>query len=430
MKNKFTVAILGVGSRGFVYSSLMAIYEHFEIVSVCDYNKAQIEKVNKLLNLPPEKVFYDEETFFSEKRADVLVIATYDKFHVRQGVRAMELGYDVLMEKPVSDSEQEIEELLEVQRKTGKKVIVCHVLRYSAPYIELYRLLKDGAVGTLVAIDAIERVYYWHQAQAYARLQSEVNDIAHPTILAKCCHDLDYIQHYAQAKCDTVSSIGGLSFFRSENAPEEAAERCLECKYIDTCIYSAKKIYIDGWYQNGRPEFSWPYNIVSLKKPTTEEDMYDGLKTSTLGKCAFKCGVENNPNVVDHQMVQMHFENGVDASLKMVFAAVDGRRITLYGTHGEIAFDERQQRIEVRKYGENEKIIDTQNLLSSDVGYGHGGGDMGLIRDLYLILTGEKQDYTSLNESVESHLIGVRAEESRLNGGVTLKVHKNTSEVQ
>jgi len=425
MNKMLTAAILGVGSRGFVYGGLMKKHENFEVVSICDYNPSQIDKANQLFNLPQENVFYDEETFFQEKRADVLVIATHDKFHVRQCLKALELGYDVLMEKPVSDSEEEIEELLKMQQKTKKNVVVCHVLRYSAPYRKVYQLLQEGAIGKLIAIDAFERVKYWHQAQAYVRIQSEVNDIAHPTILAKCCHDLDYIQHYAQAKCDTVSSIGGLSFFRRENAPDGAADRCLDCKYVDSCVYSAKKIYIDRWIESGRPAFVWPYNKVSLKNPNTEEDLYNGLRTVPLGKCVFKCGVENNPNVVDHQIVQMHFENGVDATLKMFFADTSDRRINLFGTHGEIILDWQLGTLEVRRFGQGVEVFKTSELNVGGYG-GHGGGDGALVNELYSILNGKiTEDYTSLTESVESHLIGIKAEESRLNGGIMLKVHEN-----
>lgn len=427
MSKKFTVAILGVGARGFTYGKLMHANENFEITALCDYNKAQIEKANKVFNVDTKNIFYDTEVFFEKKRADVLVIATHDKFHVPQCLKALRLGYDVLLEKPVSDSDKEIEELLKVQEETGRKVVVCHVLRYSAPFIKLSQLLKDGEIGTLVAIDAIERVRYWHQAQAYVRLQSEVNDIAHPTILAKCCHDLDYIQHYASAKCETVSSIGSLSFFRKENAPEGSAERCLECKYIDTCTYSAKRIYINRWNYSGKPAFSWPFNKVSLKNPNTEEDLYNGLKTSVLGKCVFKCNVESNPHVVDNQMVQMQFKNGVTAQLRMLFTDdPEGRRVNLFGTQGELVLDGRTGTVEVRRYGKEPEIIKTKDLLEGlKFGYGHAGGDESMINDLYDILTGKKQDYTSLSESLESHLIGVKAEESRLNGGVTLKVHED-----
>ena len=70
-------------------------------------------------------------------------------------------------------------------------------------------------------------------------------ELGHPAILAKCSHDLDLLQSYAQSECDTVSSVGGLDFFRPENAPEGATKRCLDCPHQETCAYSAKKIYID-----------------------------------------------------------------------------------------------------------------------------------------------------------------------------------------
>ncbi len=420
---KFTVAILGVGGRGYVYGSLLKeLKDNFELVALCDFNKAQIEKINKLFNLPDDKIFYDEQEFLKEKRADVLVIATWDKYHVAESVRAMELGYDILLEKPVSDSEEEIKLMLETQRKTGKKVAVCHVLRYAPAYRKLSQLLNDGVVGRLMAVDAFERVAYWHQAQAYVRMQSMVNDICHPTILAKCCHDLDYIQHYVGAKCDTVSSVGGMRFFLEENAPADATDRCLDCPHIDECVYSAKRIYIDGWHKAGCPAFVWPYNKVSLKNPNVEEDLYEGLKTSCFGRCVFKCGVDVNPYVVDHQIVQMQFANGVIGSLKMLFAGEPGRRINLFGTHGEIVFDEILGTIQVKRYGAAVETINVSDIGDDD-GWGHGGGDRGLVQDLYDILTGQKTDYTSLEESLESHLIGIKAEQSRLNGGVTLKVH-------
>ena len=129
----------------------------------------------------------------------------------------------------------------------------------------------------------MERVAYWHQAQAYVRIQSAVNDIAHPTILAKCSPELDLVQHYAGSECETVSSVGGLSFFRKENAPKDSAERCIDCKYAEDCPYSAKKIYIDGWKKAGCPDFVWPYSKVSLKKPTTEQDIYEGIKNTYFG---------------------------------------------------------------------------------------------------------------------------------------------------
>ena len=422
MKKHFTVAVIGAGGRGYVYAKHFTRRQEFTVVSACDINPDQLKKMQKAYNIEEDMLFCDEDVFFAQKRADILVIATCDTMHVRQCVRAMKLGYDVLLEKPISDSYEEIEQLLRVQKETGRTVVVCHVLRYAVGITKIDEILKTGVLGDLVAIDHIERVAFWHQAQAYVRIQKMYNDTQHPTILAKCCHDLDLLQHFAGARCESVSSVGSLMHFRREKAPEGAADRCVDCKYIDSCVYSAKKIYIDMWKQKGCPEYSWPWTKVCLDNPNTEAGLRRGIENSVFGECVYKCGVEDNPHVVDNQLVQMRFENGVTASLKMLFTETPGRRINFFGTKGEIVFDEITDSIEVKPYfGQKQEY---KLSVLNEGGWGHGGGDFGLINTMYGILTGEITDYTTLEESVESHLMGIAAEKSRLLGGERVPVHR------
>ena len=164
MKQHFTVAILGAGGRGFIYATLFHEREEFEVVAACDYKPQQLEKMKNTFGFADDALFLDEEEFFKEKRADVLAIATCDTDHVRQCVRAMKMGYDILLEKPISDSREEIEELLRVQKETGRNVVVCHVLRYASAIWKLDEILSSGVLGKLIAIDHIERVAFWHQA--------------------------------------------------------------------------------------------------------------------------------------------------------------------------------------------------------------------------------------------------------------------------
>ena len=419
MKKQFTVAILGCGSRGALFAELMMKMEGaYKISALCDISQAQIDKTKKLCSLTDVESFTDIDAFFAEKRADVLAIATPDREHVREAIRALELGYNILLEKPISDSREELSALLEAYEKSGKTVIVCHELRYGKAYMKCEEILRSGVLGKLYAIDASERVVYWHWVQAYVRGIGASIKLGHPTILAKCSHDLDLLQNFAKSECDTVSSVGGLDFFKAENAPSGAAERCLDCKYADTCPYSAKRIYIDRWHELGEPEFVWPFNKVTLEIPNTEQAIRKGLENGEYGQCVFNCKVEK----VDHQMVQMTFKNGVKASLKMVYASEAGRRIVFYCTHGEMVFDDRTRSIEVRRFGEPVEIIDTR-LLTNGSGVGHGGGDKEIIREFYEILCGEKKASTDLKESIECHLMGVAAEESRARGGELARVH-------
>ena len=418
---RFTLAILGCGNRGTMFArAFQVLKEQFEIVAFCDKNPSQIKRIHTLYGFEKVVDYYSNEEFLKEKRADALVIATDDRYHVPQCLRALELGYDVLLEKPISDNRKELYALLDMQKKTGRKVVVCHELRYGAGYIKCAELLKSGVIGKLYAIDASERVVYWHWAQAYVRGMENLADpsVSHPAILAKCSHDLDLIQSYAQSKCDTVSSIGSRFFFTPEHAPDGATEWCLDCPHIQTCPYSAKRVYVDAWHEAGEPVYGWPYNKATLDAPFTEEKLLAGLRTRAYGKCVFFI----NRDLVDHQFVQMRFQNGVTASLKMVYGATPGRRITFYGTHGEIQMDERLDELSVMPYGGATQTLSLCTIVEG--GNAHGGGDGVLIRSFYGILTGEIPPLTSLEESLECHLIGIAAEESRKRGGELVVVHK------
>ncbi len=415
---QITVAVIGCGGRGHFYSSFMAKNpDKFRITALCDINPKQLEKMHRIPSLCDTQDFLDPDAFFLEKRADCLVISTPDRLHVPMALKALELGYHLLLEKPISDDRAELKALVDMQKKTGKHIVICHELRYGAGYQKCAELLRSGAIGQLNVIDASERAVYWHWAQAYVRGIGASLDDGHPCILAKCSHDLDLVQFYAGSRCKSVTSVGDLRFFKPENAPEGAAERCLDCKHVDTCPYSAKRIYIDQWHEKGEPTFTWPYNKVTLQDPLTEEAICEGIRTSEYGRCAFRCPVDQ----VDHQLVQMEFENGVKASLKMVYSYEMGRRIIFYGTLGEIVFDEREDSIVLLPYGRPKQTISLQTLVEG--GHGHGGGDQKLVLALYDVLTGREAGETGILNSVEAHLMGIAAEESRARGGALISVH-------
>ena len=108
-KNKFTVAIIGVGGRGgYAYGTLISqLPDQFEIVALCDINTEKLSYFSKKFNVAQQNLFVDEDEFFQKKRADVLIIATQDKDHVRHATKAFRLGYDILLEKPITDNREE-----------------------------------------------------------------------------------------------------------------------------------------------------------------------------------------------------------------------------------------------------------------------------------------------------------------------------------
>jgi len=420
MENKiFTVAVIGCGSRGLdSYSMCMQKHGGFKLVAACDIRQVKLDLATNTYGVPKENCFLDEEEFFKEKRADVCVVATQDRQHVNHAIKALKCGYDVLVEKPISPSKEECEKLLEAQKKYNKVVIVCHVLRYAQTYLNVYKMIEEGKIGQLIDIHAIEQVSFWHIAHSYVRGNWRKKEETSPMILAKCCHDLDLLQWYANSRCKTISSIGSLSFFKKENQPKDASDRCKDCKYKTTCPYSAEYVYIQRWKANGCPETMWPENVVCTEYPLTEEKIRKAYEGNQYGSCVFSC----DNDVVDHQQTNILFENGVTANLDMIgFTQNCGRIYRFHGTKGEIVLDEEKCRIEIKEFAKDPVIIPFTEL--PDVSGGHGGGDMGLINTLYTALVKGESTQTTLEASVESHLMSFAAEDSRLEDGKLIKLH-------
>ena len=416
----YTIAIIGVGARGGVaYGELInEMPDKFKIVALCDLRQDRLDLYAPKFNVPKENCFLDEEEFFKEKRADVLLVATQDQDHVGHCVKGFAAGYDIMTEKPLTDKKEECELLLNAQKASGKKALVCHVLRYAPAFLKAKELLDSGVIGRLVAIDALEKVGSWHQAHSYVRGNWRRRDEATPMILAKCCHDLDLLQYYASSKCKCISSMGDLAHFKAENAPEGSAKRCLDCAVEKDCPFSAKHIYINLWKNMESPEDRWPFNVL-VNPPLTEEKLMKAIEEGPYGRCVYHC----DNDVVDHQQTIMTFENGVKATLTMTgFTYGGGRRISFYGTRGQIVLDEAAGSITVAPFEKDMEVIDISDL--SEKGYAHGGGDKGLINKLYDMLSGTATATTSFDASVESHLMGICAEESRLKGGELIYLRK------
>lgn len=407
-------AIIGVGARGGeTYGKYInECADKYDIVSLCDKNQSKLDKYSAIFGVAAENCYQNEDEFFAEKRADLIVIATLDRDHVRVALKAIEKGYKyILLEKPISDDIKELHSLSAAAKKNGVTVMVCHVLRYTVAIRKVKEILDSGKIGRLITIDDLEQVAYWHYAHSYVRGNWRNEKDTTPMIMAKCCHDLDLLQYFAGAKARCVNSCGELTYFKKENKPDGASDRCLNCKYVDTCAYSAKKIYIDAWKRNGEKD-EWPFNVLSDKK-LSEDVFTDCLKTGKYGECVF----EGKNDVVDHQVVSVMFDNGVIGNLKMMaFTKGGGRIIKLFGTVGEILYDEAADIISVKPFGKDNtdfKVSELTNDLS-----GHGGGDHRMIDALYEVITGNSTAVdTSLDNSIESHLMALAAEQSRKKNG-------------
>ncbi|MDK2908885.1 MAG: hypothetical protein PWR20_452 [Bacteroidales bacterium] len=408
-----TAITLGAGSRGNVYGDYALNFpEQLKIVGVAEPIPIRNERYSRKHNIAKENRFVTwEHVFERPKFADAVIISTPDNLHYGPAMAALEKGYDVLLEKPISPSEKECRDILTLAEKTGRIVAVCHVLRY-APYFErLRKLIQEGAVGELVSIQHMEPIEHIHMSHSYVRGNWHNSKETTPIILAKSCHDLDIMRWMVNKPSRRIQAFGNLKWFRKENKPAGAPPRCTDgCPVESSCPYSALKIY---YRQRG-----WLY-VFDLpdEKEKQGEAILNYLKTTNYGRCVYQ--MENDQ--ADHYTANIEFEEGITAAFSMeAFTPWGGRRTRIMGSMGFIEGDMEKYTYYDFKTDKSETVYSNAIEIETYKHAGHGGGDWRLVANWVQAV--DKQDPSLLTstiaQSIESHVMGFAAEKSRFNGTV------------
>lgn len=400
---KTTISILGFGQRGSLYANVLKDHlDIMELIAVCEQRLEKHKIIQNQFNLDSSMIYRDVDTFFKAgKLSDVLIISTMDSDHYKQSMVALDLGYDILLEKPIALSKEHINEIKTKANRLNRKVAVAHVLRYTLFYQKIKELVDFGSIGEIATMTQTENVGFFHYAHSFVRGNWHNEKKSAPMILAKSCHDLDIIRYLMGHRVRRLSSFGNLFYFKKENAPQGSSSHCVDCN-VD-CPFNA----ID-FYKNNPKWLS-----IFSENPNVDEVFKD--KSLDYGKCVYR--MDNN--VVDHQVVQMEFENGATASFTMTgFSNENHRTLTLHGTLGEINADMDEKLIQVKPYGKPSYTIDLREFTSdfSD----HGGGDKLLFIDFINAVNKNHTFITNINNSIESHYLAFEAENSRLNNGAVI----------
>ena len=403
-----TAITLGAGSRGNVYGNYgIQFPKELNIVGVAEPITLRNERYTEKHNIPEENRFITwEHVFDRPKFADAIIISTPDNLHYGPCMKALEMGYDILLEKPIAPTEEECRAILALAKKTGRIVAVCHVLRYAPYFIKLKEIIDSGAIGELISIQHFEPIEHIHMSHSYVRGNWHNSKETTPIILAKSCHDLDILRWLVGEPCKSISAFGGLKWFKESNAPSGSTNRCTDgCAVEATCPYSALKIY------HRDRQRTYVFDLPE-DKSAHGEFILEQLKTTNYGRCVYK--MDNDQP--DHYVTSMEFENDVTANFSMeAFTSYHGRRTRIMGSLGDIT-------------GDMDHFIHTDFLTNKatkwditvdDVGdyknSGHGGGDWALVTDWVKAV--KKQDASlltsTIDASVESHIIGFSAEKSR-----------------
>lgn len=401
LEKPVTVIVIGAGNRGGKYSQYAALYPgSLSIVGVSDIVDSRKERMGNRFGVDPGHRFGDwSEVFTVPRFADAVIIATPDDVHHGPCMKALEAGYHVLLEKPIAQSERECTDILKQARKHQRIVAVCHVLRY-APYFEALReVIRSGRIGQVVSIQHLEPIGAYHMAHSYVRGNWHNSRKTTPIIVAKSCHDIDILQWITGRRYKEIVASGGLAFFRPENAPAGAAGRCLDCPAERECAFSAKRHY----YEQRKRLYVFD---LPDEEPGRGEAILDYLRTTDYGRCVF--GMDNDQ--CDHYVMNMVFEDGSTAAFSMeAMTSYEGRRTRIMGTRGDITGD-------MRSFVCTDFMTGHKSGWKTEIKDGHGGGDLRLVRDFARAVS--KNDETlitsSIEASVESHVVGFRAELSRL----------------
>jgi hypothetical protein len=403
-----TAITLGAGGRGNVYGNFAAKFpDQLKIIGVAEPIALRNERYTKKHQIPDAHRFDTWERVFERpKFADAIIITTPDNLHYAPCMKALSMGYDVLLEKPIAPTEKECRDILALSKKTGRIVAVCHVLRYAPYFVKMRELIAKGAIGDIISVQHLEPIEHLHMAHSYVRGNWHNSKATTPIILAKSCHDLDIIKWVINKPAQQISAMGDLKWFRKENAPAGSTARCTDgCAVERTCPYSAIRSYHDKRQRTG--VFDLPDD-----KTKHSEAIMDKLKTTNYGRCVYR--MENDQP--DHYITNIQFGDNVTASFSMeAFTSYAGRRTRIMGSMGDMVGDMNELVVTDFRTEKQIKLVPIAEDVEGYKNNGHGGGDWLLARDFVQAVAQQNPKLltSTIDESIESHVMGFMAEESR-----------------
>lgn len=408
-QGRVTFSVVGLGGRASAYlSALQELYpQAYAVTAIAEPDAQKQAQAKKTYGLQENRIFHTDLELMAQPRlSDVAIIATQDKLHLRDIRGLLSKGYDLILEKPVATTLEELREVAALTRQyPDRMVAVCHVLRHTAFFGEIRRILESGRLGPVVSIQHNENIGYYHFAHSYVRGPWNNDQTSGPLTLTKSCHDMDILLYLlGDTHCGSLSSYGGLSVFRKENYdPNTMAPMCVDCPQADTCAYSAPRLY------SGRKIKSVVFDLSSVEK------VRQNLGASPYGRCVYHC----DNNVADHQSTAIRFENGVTAVFNLsAFTAKVNRSLKVMCQFGEIRAMEKPYLIETTDFRTDETVSRELDIRER----GHGGGDKAFIRDFMDSYLYGKPFNSTLEQAIESHAMALLAEESRKENGAAKSV--------
>jgi predicted dehydrogenase len=393
---KVKVALVGTGSRGsetWGKSLLDGFGDWVEMVGLCDINPKRVEYAKKYMNAGSAKTYVakDFDLMIKETAPDVVVVTTTDRFHVDYTVRAMELGVDVISEKPIATEAEQCQRILDTEYKTGKKVTVGFNMRFMNMSPEIKRVMESGELGKIISVDFQEYLDLDHGSSYFRRWHGK-NKYSGSLLVHKASHHFDLVNWYLDADPVEVQAMGKVAFYGKNNSFR--GRNCRNCAFTDRC------------------DFYW-----DITKSQRNMDLYVKCEDAD-GYYRDGCVWDNDIDSFDVSTTQVVYDNGTILTYTQnTNLAYEGQYICFTGEKGrmDVRLYNRQPwevdapiEIRISKDTETTKVYTIENGKG-----GHGGADHK-VKDL--IFNPEKKDNlrqrAGSRAGVMASLIGIAARQS------------------
>ncbi|MFS4449549.1 Gfo/Idh/MocA family oxidoreductase [Maribacter sp. 2307UL18-2] len=421
-KKKLKVALVGTGIRGTTFWGKRLVDEYsdiLEFVGLSDINPSRLEYGKKFIGAKcPTFVDFDE--MMKTTDPDLLIVTTKDSTHHEFIIKGLEMGCDVLTEKPLTIDETKCQAILEAEKKSSKNLIVGFNYRWSPYATEIKKLLKDKSIGKLVSVDFHWYLNTYHGASYFRRWHGEMNS-GGSLWVHKATHHFDLLNWWINSEPSEVFAYGDLEFYGS-NGPFRG-KNCRSCDHKSECNFywditkdkRSKELYVDHEHEDGY----------------------------LRDNCLFR----ENIDIYDKMSAQIKYANKVVVNYSLTtYSPFEGWRVSFNGTKGrleawlDIPYNENikidQAEMHTREMEQTKEMkVDKQPIILHNLWKdhetlsvnvernGHGGGD-GRLQDK-IFKTPEIEDEfgrgAGIRDGAMSILIGIAARRS-IEQGKAIKI--------
>ncbi|HIY58756.1 MAG TPA: Gfo/Idh/MocA family oxidoreductase [Candidatus Tetragenococcus pullicola] len=416
MKKKY--AQVGTGGRaGFYYEAIASTYkETSELVGFCDISQTRMDYANQVISEQyghvkvPTYFYTDFDKMLDETKPDVVIVTTVDRIHHQYIIRAMEKGYDVITEKPMTIDEKKAQAIIDCQKRTGRNLRVTFNYRYAPHNTKMRELIRDGVVGDVFSVHFEWLLNTQHGADYFRRWHRNKQNSG-GLLVHKSTHHFDLVNFWLHTYPETVTALGDLNFYGMKNAEKRGVDHFSYRYHGDPNIENdpfaidleenekLKALYLDAEADSGyirdRNVFS---DEISIEDTMGALVHYHNGAIMTYSLNAympwegFNVVINGSKGRIEMKVIEQSYINaGGDRGDE---GALTGKTITVFPMFGkpyEVAIEESEG--------------------------GHGGGDPVLLNDLFGVpVEDEFQRAASHVDGVMSIMTGIAANHSIASG--------------